>query len=116
MEYFDNSHFFGGCGRDIKHYVHPLTREFIAPGVPLNSLKGRHVEASFLAFDGCHEPIQKLVKLWRRCATQRRCIAPEGSNRGNHRQDQTALSLYMFTTKLVHCHTGFFGAELHKEI
>lgn len=30
---------------------------------------------------------------WRDCALEKECISPEGSNRTNHRQDQSVLSI-----------------------
>ena len=38
-----------------------------------------------------------VVRPWRQCALVRDCIAPEGSNKTNHRQDQTALSVLVLS-------------------
>ena len=34
-----------------------------------------------------------LLDQWAECARAKACVCPEGSNRGNHRQDQAALTL-----------------------
>lgn len=39
---------------------------------------------------------QYILEMWRKCALQIDCIAPKGSNRKNHRQDQTALSIILY--------------------
>jgi hypothetical protein len=33
------------------------------------------------------------MDMWEKCALDKKCICPDGSNRGNHRQDQAALTL-----------------------
>ena len=38
---------------------------------------------------------EKVMRDWVACASDKACICPAGSNRGNHRQDQAALSLAM---------------------
>ena len=39
--------------------------------------------------------IDKIIKPWYECALVKECIAPEGSSRENHRQDQAALTVIM---------------------
>ena len=39
------------------------------------------------------DPVNKIVVPWVRCAMNRSCIAPAGSSRKNHRQDQAALTV-----------------------
>ena len=38
----------------------------------------------------------KYLKLWAWCAGIRACIAPKGTGRGNHRQDQSALNMLLY--------------------
>ena len=44
---------------------------------------------------------EHIVRRWHQCALQRCCIAPEGSNKTNHRQDQTALSVLVLSQPLI---------------
>jgi hypothetical protein len=37
----------------------------------------------------------RVMEDWVACALEKQCVCPEKSNRGNHRQDQAALSLAM---------------------
>jgi hypothetical protein len=60
------------------------------------------------------EPVKKLVEKWAECARNKNCIAPEGSNRSNHRQDQAALSVLAWQTGLArHSPTAFYGIRIH---
>jgi hypothetical protein len=43
--------------------------------------------------DGRYE---ELARPWYECALTRQCIAPDGSNRRNHRQDQAALTVLAY--------------------
>ncbi|GJJ70325.1 hypothetical protein EMPS_02674 [Entomortierella parvispora] len=46
-----------------------------------------------IAFDASNEKVAKgLLQSWFDCSKDRNCIAPEGSSRSNHRQDQAALT------------------------
>lgn len=38
----------------------------------------------------------RILSLWKKCAMSKKCIAPNGSNRKNHRQDQSALSIILY--------------------
>ena len=46
-----------------------------------------------VAFDTQNKPAMKLLSDWAKYAQIKECIAPEGSNRTNHRQDQALLSV-----------------------
>lgn len=35
---------------------------------------------------------QRVMDLWEQCALDKNCVTPPGTNRGNHRQDQAALT------------------------
>ena len=41
---------------------------------------------------------EEVVLPWARCALDRACIAPKGSSRANHRQDQSALTVLLHMT------------------
>lgn len=53
---------------------------------------------------------QNIVMPWRSCALAKACIAPEGSSRRNHRQDQAVLSY------LVHRHGYRFATENRRDL
>ncbi|KAG0588641.1 hypothetical protein KC19_2G258500 [Ceratodon purpureus] len=58
----------------------------------------RNCDASRMGFT--LDSYTKLFRPWYECSITRQCIAPEGSDRYNHRQDQAALSVLSYTTGL----------------
>ena len=63
--------------------------------------------------------VQTLVNEWAACAADKTCIAPEGSSRANHRQDQAALTLLMHRHGIAgECSTNnlaIYGVSLHND-
>lgn len=75
----------------VKDWTHPsLVRKLM-----LNDqlLKKRNLWSCFVCFDLSSDLGQKMVKLWSDWSLKEEYIAPEGSNRFNHRQDQTLITL-----------------------
>jgi hypothetical protein len=58
--------------------------------------------SGIVGFHGHSAASQDLVREWASCATRRGCIAPEGSSKQNHRQDQTALNLLLYHPRRRH--------------
>lgn len=78
----------GTSSGDLKTWTFPATLAVL--NVPQDLLTTTNCNAAFLGFSlAVHEP---LVKPWLKCALDVNCIAPEGSSRANHRQDQAVLS------------------------
>ena len=60
-----------------------------------------------------------MVKLWSDWSLKEEYIAPEGSNRFNHRQDQTLITLIyhsMIGKALIPKTHKIFGVEFHQDI
>jgi len=72
----------------ISDWVHIKTREFMHANTVMTKSMCNGAIVGFT-----HATIQSLVLPWVRCALIRECIAPEGSSRANHRQDQAVLSV-----------------------
>lgn len=51
--------------------------------------------------DPRHPLARQVIEEWARCAMIRRCIAPEGSSRANHRQDQALLTVLAYRSGLI---------------
>ena len=62
--------------------------------------------AAFIAF---YKPLvyETLIKRWYECALIEKCIAPPGSSRFNHRQDQAILSLLVHDLGINSCHDNY---------
>ena len=48
---------------------------------------------AFVGFDTRSGEAMAALRGWRECSLDVECIAPSGSHRGNHRQDQAALTV-----------------------
>ncbi|CAJ0636183.1 2252_t:CDS:2 [Entrophospora sp. SA101] len=67
-----------------------------------------------IAFDS--NKVRHLMNNWVKCARIKQCIAPEGSNRTNHRQDQAILT-YLAAREKMFCtnRVEFFGLRTHMD-
>ncbi|KAF9958832.1 hypothetical protein BGZ72_010814 [Mortierella alpina] len=73
-----------------------------------------------IAFDVNNQTVREgLLKEWIQCAKTKDCIAPEGSNRDNHRQDQAALTYLVKTMgygqDLCHGFPEDFGIQVNQD-
>ena len=50
-----------------------------------------NLNGACVAFNPLHQSAKSLAQDWAKFAAQKDCIAPKGSNRSNHRQDQARL-------------------------
>jgi hypothetical protein len=60
--------------------------------------------------------ISYLLDPWVACALDVSCIAPPGSNRSNHRQDQAALSILAHRFGFALKHLSNIGIEVHRDV
>jgi len=92
----------GFSGGTVETWTHPgMLRYFgIGPTDPIR--KEWNCNAATLMFYR-EKTLNDLVRPWVSCAMDLGCIAPPGSNRKNHRQDQAAI------TVLVHLAGGRYG-------
>jgi len=76
----------------IGTWAHPKTRAALASEQP----KKRMCAGGIVGFSSTpqrSDAVHDILDPWVKCAMQRSCIAPEGSSRANHRQDQAALTV-----------------------
>ena len=82
----------------MREWTHPLMFEYL--GVDPGAYgERRNADATLVGFAVGSAPApardavyRQIVLPWRTCALARDCIAPAGSSRANHRQDQAVLS------------------------
>jgi hypothetical protein len=78
----------------ISNWTHPGT--VLALGsTPSDTADLPNASGGVCGFDISRKQIMQLLVRWKDCALDRECIAPRGSSRKNHRQDQAALSVLM---------------------
>jgi len=79
----------------IRQWTHPRMLEyfFIQPNDIMNEKIMRN--AAQVCFHLCEDTME-FIEEWSYCAQVRDCIAPKGSDRTNHRQDQSILSILYY--------------------
>jgi len=100
----------------MRQWTHPLMFEYLAADPALYADRS-NADATLVGFAtgsadaGAREALYRdVVQPWKACAMAKACIAPSGSSRGNHRQDQAVLSY------LVH-HAGYpFASDTRRTL
>jgi Protein of unknown function (DUF1647) len=91
----------------LRYFHIPEKAEILGARTLSGGLHGSHLYSPALT--------SVAIPFWR-CAMTKHCIAPEGSSRKNHRQDQSALTLLGHMSGY-HCsYTRIPGLEVHKDI
>ena len=100
---------------NIEKWTHPKTIEWMGLSC-IGSLNNRNGAIfGFYYKDWVKEFIQE----WSSYSVIQECIAPEGSSRENHRQDQSILTLlyYKYQEKIgFPIEDGYFGIDIHKDM
>lgn len=82
----------------VGDWTHPLTlHELNFPKAMLNEI---NLNGACIAFNPCIPQANALLDRWSRSAMNKNIIAPQGSNRSNHRQDQATLSALYYQSPL----------------
>ena len=72
----------------------PQQRSAVRAMIERERFAGRNCNGAFLGIKkDLHGAASSVMPVWVECALNRSCIAPEGSSRRNHRQDQAALTM-----------------------
>jgi len=82
-------------GGDIRRWTHPATLERFAVGDEMQRVQNRN--GALVGLDTRNPHAMEIIRQWCECAMNRDCIAPAGSDRSNHRQDQAILSILFAT-------------------
>jgi hypothetical protein len=87
----------------MREWTHPLMFDYLGADVNAYGDK-RNADATLVGFaTGSATPAareavyREIIAPWKRCALVKGCIAPPGSSRANHRQDQAVLSYLVHT-------------------
>ncbi|KAG0007451.1 hypothetical protein BGZ80_004642, partial [Entomortierella chlamydospora] len=76
----------------FRQYTHPGLPQYYGETVEMYAQE-TNCNGAAIAFDASSDRIYNgLLREWYTCSTVKECIAPEGSSRSNHRQDQAALT------------------------
>lgn len=117
LKVLDSTGFYSPASRataDI--WSHPAAAARLAPSADLSAIA--NCNGAFIGFNRDSKAYHTVLVPWYQCALDRACIAPPGSNRTNHRQDQTALTLIAYRAGLgcaPLCIAGCGGVLLHQD-
>ncbi|ORX89762.1 hypothetical protein K493DRAFT_65601 [Basidiobolus meristosporus CBS 931.73] len=76
----------------------------------------RNCNGAFIGFNSHHpEVMDTLINPLFQCALDRSCIAPDGSNRLNHRQDQAVLTYLALRSNRRCSYEGLTGLLIHQD-
>ena len=67
-------------------------------------------------FDTRRAGVLKLLQCWTDCALDKNCIAPEGSSRKNHRQDQAALTILVYQSEFANVEAKLPEIRTHQDL
>jgi hypothetical protein len=82
----------------VADWVHPGTKSYLQIGSSLDQKQSCNgAVVGFVKDSPAHEHV---MLPWARCALVKECIAPAGSSRSNHRQDQAALTVIVHKSGL----------------
>lgn len=77
-------------------WTHPLTFAALEAGRHEVELRRDQLAATFIGFRLGREDVERLISDWALHSRNRDVIAPQGSSRINHRQDQSVFSILMY--------------------
>jgi len=104
----------------IKDWTFTKTLTYL--GASSQLLSKPNLNGACVAFSATCSASRALLKRWAECALIKACIAPEGSNRSNHRQDQAVLTVLAYQNGIMgklqdkvnlNC---YFGFKIHQDV
>jgi len=85
---------------NVARWTHPATLRYL--GAPPAFLHRLNRSGGIVGLNANHEGVTQMAEMWKSCALDVNCIAPPGSNRDNHRQDQAILTVLMYNFQARH--------------
>ncbi|KAF9433470.1 hypothetical protein BGZ76_009420 [Entomortierella beljakovae] len=102
----------------FRQYTHPGLPQFYGDTIDTYAQE-TNCNGAAIAFDTSNESIYNgLLKEWYACSSIKECIAPAGSSRSNHRQDQAALTYLVKKMHFVQQCRHFpehYGVTVHQD-
>jgi hypothetical protein len=99
----------------VGDWTHPGTLHYL--NAPASITAEHNLNGACVAVSWDHPQARQLIDQWRDCALVHDCIAPPGSSRINHRQDQAVLSVLAHQSGLArHMPKALHGFLIHQDI
>ncbi|KAF9437496.1 hypothetical protein BGZ76_000492 [Entomortierella beljakovae] len=104
----------------MEMWTHPGMLDYYHSSLSNFAVDETNCNAAIMAFDVKNKTITEgIMKEWMQCSLTKECIAPEGSSRANHRQDQAALTYLVktmgFRDDLCHGFPEVFGVKTNRD-
>lgn len=116
----DNKIFSPSSSGDIRLWTHPKTLEFFSISSSDNILTNTNRNGAILGFALGDARVRTFIDTIDSHAAIKECIAPEGSNRSNHRQDQAMFTIlyyrFIHDNSLPKCTDEYLGIRIHCDI
>jgi hypothetical protein len=101
-----------GCIRD---WTHNGTLEYL--DVSDDLLHKYNLSTSLVSINYKNRKARKIIEQWKDCALAKECIAPTGSSRANHRQDQAVLTVIAHQSgRIKTMPRGRYGFKVQQDI
>jgi hypothetical protein len=104
---------------DIKRWTHPLCLKWFNIYDYDTMMRSQNRNGAILGFNTQNKLVQVFLRQYIGCAKDKTCIAPEGSSRENHRQDQAVFTIlyYKFVEKnKMPIVNQYIGLTIHNDI
>ena len=101
----------------ISDTTHFKTLKFLK--VSKDILNKQNVCAACIAVNYKFNNIEKAISKWKKCALIKKCIAPAGSSRKNHRQDQAVLGVLAHQANIINpllINMYYFGFKIQQDV
>ncbi|MBE1208440.1 DUF1647 domain-containing protein [Aminobacter carboxidus] len=99
----------------IKDWTHPGMLSYF--GLPSDwNADAPNLNTACVAFDLESDIGANLVEQWAEGALVRDCIAPEGSSRANHRQDQALFTVLAYRAGRPNVSKKYLGYAIHRDV
>ncbi|KAG0377880.1 hypothetical protein BGX24_005267, partial [Mortierella sp. AD032] len=105
---------------DMLTWTHPGLLKYYHDSLNNYSPGETNCNGAAMAFDVRNHTVRDgIMREWVQCARTKDCIAPEGSSRANHRQDQAALTYLVkrmgYGQELCHGMPDIFGVQVNQD-
>ena len=85
-------------------------------GLPEKYFEYRNLNTAVIGLNPRLPKIAQLLTEWKDCALKPECIAPAGSSRQNHRQDQAALTVIAYKNNIIQQKRGASSKHLWEPV
>lgn len=100
----------------IAQWTHPGMLKYLGLAETWRS-DARNLNGACIAFDPRSSNINDLAREWYEGAMVKECIAPDGSSRANHRQDQSLLTVLAYRAGLADAgEHSYIGFKIHQDV